>query len=288
MQRNIVTPFFLKNGRAMVSLGPLHKSRYCPYSCAWCYVQDDFNLYAKLSVDEIIKFLKMHRENYKIIYISGDTDSFAPPRTGVALDLLSTIAAEVQCDLLFTTRTIFSEEHFKKLEQIVSAQKKANKMIYACISITRFSLVSANLEPYPIPLPDDRILVLKRLKEIGATTVLAMRPFLPMVDVNDYLTIIDKSKQFVDIVLGEDLYFIRGGNLEKRIFPNGISPEIELNIRRNQKMLFDDNTSLWDIWHSVEYEQTVAARCKELGIVFSMSSDSAISDYLSNTKNMEL
>ena len=157
----MISPFFLKNGRAMVSLGPLHKSRYCPYRCAWCYVQDNFNLYAKLSIDEIVNFLQIHRDNYKIIYVSGDTDSFAPPRTNVALDLLYTIATEVQCDLLFTTRAIFSEEHFKKLKQIVYEQKKANKMIYACISITRFSLKNANLSPYPIPLAEDRIQVLK-------------------------------------------------------------------------------------------------------------------------------
>jgi len=288
IQRNRSDPFYLNNGRAMISLGPLNETRHCTYRCAWCYVQDDFISYAKLSVDEIINFLKTNRDNYKIIYVSGDTDSFAQPRTDEALDLLHTIATEVQCDLLFTTRTTFSEAHYHKLERIVNEQNKNNKKLYACVSITRLSADSAYLEPYPIPSPEERMIVLKRLNEIGATTVLALRPFLPIIDVNEYLTVIDKTKQFVDIVLGEDFYFIRGGNLAKRVFPDGISPEIERNIMHKQRMPFDDNKSLWDIWRSVEYEKTIAARCKELGIIFSMHSDTAIVEYLRNANKIEL
>jgi len=126
-QRNRTNPFYLNNGRAMVSLGPLNKTRYCIYRCAWCYVLDGFISYAKLSVTDIINFLKTNRDNYKIIYVSGDTDSFAPPRTDEVLDLLYKIVTEVQCDLLFTTRTTFSEVHYNKLEQIVKEQKKPIK-----------------------------------------------------------------------------------------------------------------------------------------------------------------
>ena len=286
IQRNKNNPFYLDNGRAMVSLGQLSKAQHCPFSCAFCYVQDEFVSYASLEIDEIINFLKNNREDYKIIYISGDTDSFAPPRTDKALDLLHRIATEVQCDLLFTTRTTFSEAHYHKLEQIANEQKRANKMLYACVSITRLSAESAYLEPYPIPSPEDRMNVLKRLKEIGATTVLAMRPFLPVVNVNDYLTIIDKTKQFVDIVLGEGFYFIRGGKLEKRVFPNGISDEYEKDIIRNQKMSFDDNKADWDIWKSDNYQQVVAKKCKELGIVFAMHSSDAIVEFQAKRKKV--
>jgi DNA repair photolyase len=234
------------------------------------------------SVDEIIDFLKQNRKDYEIIYVSGDTDSFAPPRADEALDLLYRIATEIRCDLLFTTRATFSEENYQKLEQIVNEQRKANKMLYACVSITRISSDSAHLESPPTPLPEERMNVLRRFKEIGATTVLAMRPFLPIVKVSDYIEIIDKTKQFVDIALGEAFYFIRGGKVESRVFPNGILEEYEKDITKKE-MTFDDNKAIWDVWESADYQQKVQDKCKELGIIFSMHSDNAIVEF--QTKN---
>jgi 8-oxo-dGTP pyrophosphatase MutT (NUDIX family)/DNA repair photolyase len=287
-QRDKDKPFYLENRRAMISLGPLNKNAHCAFRCAYCYVQDEFISYASLNDNEIITFLRDNRQAYNIIYVSGDTDSFASPRTDRALRLLYKIVMEINCDLLFTTRATFSDSNYEIIKQIIEQQKKLNKMLYACVSITRFSEDYAYLEPTPIPLPGERIIVLKKLKELGAVTVLATRPFLPTVNVDDYIRIIDKSKEFVDIVLGECFYFIRGGKVEKRVFPNGISPEIERNITHNQRMPFDNNKALWDIWNSDEYEQTVAARCKELGIVFSMHSDNAITEYLKNENKIEL
>lgn len=287
-KRNKSNPFYLNNGRAMVSLGPLNENRHCTFRCAFCYVQDDFLSYAKLSINEIIDFLKKYRIDYNIIYVSGDTDSFAPPRTDEGLELLHAITKEINCDLLFTTRTSFNKAHYSKLKEIINEQIKGDKRLFACISITRLSANNKFLEPYPVPSPDERIRVLKNIKELGATTVLALRPFLPMVDINEYITIIDKTKEFVDIVLGEDFYFISGGNVEKRVFPNGISPDIEYNITRNKKMTFDDNKSLWNIWSSKKYEQAIANKCKEYGIIFSIHSDIAISEYMKNLKKTEL
>ena len=64
----------------MISLGPLTKFKYCPYNCAFCYVKSGFNKYPNFNINEIISYLKSNRKKYNIIYISGDTDSFAPPR----------------------------------------------------------------------------------------------------------------------------------------------------------------------------------------------------------------
>lgn len=264
----------------MVSLGPLNDRSHCPYRCAFCYVQDGFVSYANLNLEEILEFLIVHRDKYNIVYVSGDTDSFAPPRTMQGLELLYKIAIEIDCDLLFTTRAKFSEEHYKLLRSICAEQERTGNMLYACVSISRLFDETAYLEPKPIPTPIERIEVLKQLKIIGATTVLAIRPFLPVVSVQDYLEIIERSKEFVDIVLGECFYFIRGGAIEKRVFPNGISPTYEKDIKQNQKMPFDDNNADWDIWESAEYESAVRKKCEQLGIVFSMHSDDAIQMFL--------
>lgn len=273
-------PFFLNGKRAMVSLGPFTERHHCPYRCAFCYVQDEFGSYATLAEDDIIKFLKNKRGQYQIIYVSGDTDSFAPPRTKQGLSLLFRIASEIECDLLFTTRTVFSEEDYETLHNIVELQKKAGKEIYACVSISRYSDSVSYLEPNPIPCPDNRIGTLEKLKRVGATTVLAMRPFLPVVCLDDYLTILEKSKDFVDIALGESFFFIRDGMIQNRVFPNGISSDIENQLLANQKMRFDNNNANWMIWDSAEYIHAIRNKCDEYGIVFSMHSDEAITDYL--------
>ena len=278
-KRNLANPFYLKNGRAMGSLGPLSKNTYCPYRCAFCYVQDAFISYANLGVDEIIAFLKENRSNYKIIYVSGDTDSFAPPRTKEGLTLLERIVNEINCDLLFTTRALFSADNYSQLKKIIEQQRGQGKAFFACVSVLRLSDDLAYLEPKPIPTPEERIDVLRQLKGIGATTVLATRPFLPIVPPEQYLQIIDNAKKHVDIVLGECFYFIRDGKIQNRVFPNGVLPEYEENITKNQKMPFDDNVADWDIWDSTEYQNIVRKKCEDCGIVFSMHSEDAIRQF---------
>lgn len=280
--------FFLNGKRAMVSLGPLTKIRHCPYQCAFCYVQYGFNKYATLDEDEIMNFQKKNRDNYYIIYISGDTDSFAAPRTDKALSLLKRMTFELDVDLLFTTRTTFSNEHYEILKQIAEEQQRTNNKLYACISITRYSDAVDYIEPAPIPSPDERIQTIINLKQIGATTVLALRPFLPVVDVKDYITIIDKTIGYVDIVLGECFYFIRNGKIYKRVFKNGFQEQWKMNTERGVLMRFDDNTLKWDVWDSKEYQDLVRKHCEKNGIIFSMHSDDAIAEYkcLDNSENI--
>lgn len=263
----------------MVSLGPLTEKKYCPYSCAFCYVQDDFGSYVSLNLDDIINFLVINRNKYNIIYVSGDTDSFAPPRTDKGIQLLNMISQSVECDLLFTTRAVLPDTVLNRLSEIADRQHKVNKLLIAGTSITRYSEEVAYLEPAPIPSPDERIQHMKNMKSLGAVTMLGLRPFLPMVNVSDYITILDKIHPSLDIALGESFYFIRNGNIQKRVFPNGIPNEIEKEIKQGQKMYFDDNQSCWDTWSSLSVERTVAEHCRKRGIIFAMHSTEALEEY---------
>ena len=263
----------------MVSLGPLAAKKHCPFSCAFCYVQDDFKTYPALPEDDIIAFLKQNEGLYQIIYVSGDTDSFAPPRTNQGLHLLRRISTMFDCDLLFTSRTTFAPAYLKIINEIAVTQVRKHKRLYACISISRYSESLAYLEPKPIPHPEQRITTLNDLHEAGAVTVLAMRPFLPVVPISDYLTILRKSHRFVDIVLGEHFYFTRNGMVCKRVFPQGIETSVEKDITQGNKMPFDVNDSDWNIWYSPEYEEAVRNKCQEYGIVFSMHSRDAIEKF---------
>lgn len=278
-ERDRISPFFLNGKRAMVSLGPFAEYQHCPFRCAFCYVQDDFRPYAKLDIDEIVSFLLNNRNKYDIIYVSGDTDSFAPPRSALGIELLYRIINNIQCDITFTTRSIFTESEYERLAEIINIQKESGYMFVSGSSITRYSGNTAYLEPSPIPSPDKRILHIKRMKEIGAVTMLGLRPFLPIVDVNDYLVILNKLISYLDIALGEGFFFIPNGNIQRRVFPEGIPQKVKENIIHNIKMDFDDNNSLWDVWKSDEYEQIVADFCRKNNIIFAMHSEEALNEY---------
>lgn len=271
--------FYIDQGRAMISLGPLNNNKTCPYSCAFCYVQDGFTTYKNKEIKDILDFLITNREKYQIIYISGDTDSFANPRKELGLKLLYDIALNIDCDLLFTTRTIFSQDNLIKIKEIVDILKLKKRNLYACISISRLSESLDYIEPKPIPNPVDRINTLKELHRIGAITVLAIRPFLPVVPIEDYIGLISQVEAFIDIVLGEDFYFVEDGKIINRLFPKGVPNGFEAELQKNKTMEFNSNQKKWCIWNSKTLENNISNYCKERNIIFSMSSKVGIEKY---------
>lgn len=278
--RNIDNPFYIRNNRAMISLGPLTKEKYCPYSCAFCYVQSGFMKYTEMKIEDIVKFLISNREKYNIIYISGDTDSFAPPRTEKAIELIKKIAESIDVDILFTTRTIFNEETLNKLKKINDYMISKKRKMISCISISRLSSASY-IEPYPIPSPEERIKTLMKLKKIGLYTILAVRPFLPIIDANEYIDIIKKARNYVDVVLGESWY--ADERLIKAVCKNMDIKKIDFT---EKTMDFDNNNLVWKCYEATETVNKVTQYCNENNIPFFMRSKPAV-EYIrkKNRKN---
>jgi DNA repair photolyase len=160
----------------------------------------NFAKYPKMEIPYIIEYLKEHRNEYNIVYISGDTDSFAPPRTEEGLALLRGIAETIDTDITFTTRFVFSEEQLKKLLYIYQIVKEKGHLLIASVSISRFSS-GEHLEPKPIPSPQARIAFIKALKKLNIPTFLALRPFLPLIPAEEYFEIITQCEGNVDAVL---------------------------------------------------------------------------------------
>lgn len=267
--------FYIGNNRAMISLGPLTDKKYCPYNCAFCYVKSGFTKYTKMEIEDIIEFLIKNRKNYDIIYISGDTDSFAPPRTDKAIELIKRISEVVSVDIMFTTRTIFDIESLTKLRKINECMKTKNNKLIASISISR--LYSANyIEPYPIPTPEERIETIKNLKENGLYTILATRPFLPIISANEYIQIIRKTQNYVDCVIGEVWY------TNEELIENTCK---DINIEEisfvDKKMDFDNNDIIWKCYEAKETVKEVAKYCNENNIPFYMRSQPAV-EYIRN------
>jgi DNA repair photolyase len=269
MQRPVDLPFDVRDRRIMVSLGPLTRHRYCVYKCPFCYVDAGFLKYASWQTPQIIEWIKSVREPYDIIYISGDTDSFGPPRTQDGIDLLQELL-QFDVDLLFTTRAPLNDDHLRQLEKINAACRAQGKLCFGCVSVAQ--LHHPHLEPKPIPSPADRIAQLGRFRDIGLVAVLAMRPFLPVVPVEEYLEIIKVSQNNTDIILGEVWYADQAGKLEAGVF-RGTLADYPFTMK---KMDFDENNQVWKVFEGREIETSVSQFCAELGLPFFMRSRPAI------------
>ena len=265
-RRPASNPFDVRDGRAMVSLGPLSDKRFCTYNCPFCYVHSDFLSFGSLNVPQIVEWLSECRELYDIVYISGDTDSFAPPRTNAGLELIESII-KLDVDVLFTTRAIFSPEQLSQLADLAAVQAKKGRLLFGCVSVAQLSF--PHLEPKPIPPATRRIEQLAAFKSIGLVSVLAMRPFLPIVPVTEYLEILRLAQSGIHFVLGEVWYADPGGLLERGVFRG---PTPDTSIFTSGYMTFDTNTSPWRVFEARDIEAVVADFCRTNGVPFFMRS----------------
>lgn len=199
------SPFYLENGRAMISLGPVSPNRHCSFKCPFCYVKSEsFVKYVNWGVEQTIEWLNDNSNEIQIIYISGDTDSFAPPRTNSALNLLEQVSF-LQKDVLFTTRYLFEESHLNRLNIIGQNLKRTGNLSIACTSVCQLS--HPHLEPKPIRDPQERIWQIGRFKEAGWIPVLAMRPIMPNIPGEEYSKIIELASDYTDLCLISSYYY---------------------------------------------------------------------------------
>jgi DNA repair photolyase len=268
------SPFFIGLGRAMVSLGPLSAERYCPFSCQFCYVQGPFPRYPTATPTEIVKWLTKRRGQFKIVYVSGDTDSFAPGRTHLGLALLDS-RRQVGTDVLFTTRHVFDSADSAALRKIAAAYRSAGLLLVACISISQLNYPA--LEPPPIRPPSERIEQMRLLREAGVVTVLTIRPFIPGIPAHEYCTIVDRGHVYADIVVGGDLYLDTNGYISRLIEKAiGMNPRRATTEEQERALDFSLDPLAWHIEHYPEACSMVARRCDELNKPFFVRSGPAI------------
>ena len=264
-------PFFVGLNRIMLSLGSLPDGQHCPYRCAFCYGELGFSRYPSLSVSQIVASVKTCDADYDIIYVSGDTDSFAPPRTKTGIALLEGLS-DLGVDLLFTTRTTFDARDLEALGSIARRLGESDHMLFGCISIPRLDS-GGHLESTRTPTPRERVAALEALKKRGLRTVLALRPFLPIIPAREYIEIVSLCRGFTDLVLGECWYADEAGILERRVFRGPTPRDIAF---ARKKMDFDGNERWWKVWEAHETERAVRECCSSLGLPFFMRSQPAI------------
>jgi DNA repair photolyase len=263
--------FDIRNRRAMVSLGPLSPKRFCTYACAFCYVHADFGSYPSLPVEKIVEYLSERAGEFDIVYVSGDTDSFSPPRTEMGLELIDALAS-LGTDVLFTTRAPLDETHLDRLASTNQRLKDQGKILFGCVSISRLRS-APHIEPKPVPTPERRLEVLRGLHERGIVSILAMRPFLPVIPASEYIELAALAKPFVDVILGEVWYADAAGLLEKQVLGTASVPGV---VFEEHKMDFDNNDAIWKVWEGTDVRVSVETFCTNANIPFFMRSGPAI------------
>jgi hypothetical protein len=264
--------FFIGLGRAMVSLGPISSSRYCPYQCRFCYVQGPFPKYAPATPSEILEWLTPRRTNFDIVYVSGDTDTFAKPRTELGVELLERLL-ELDCDVLFTTRYVFSETERERLIDIGKGYRRRGRLLFGCISVSQ--LHHPELEPRPIASPESRIELLSELRESGIVSVLTIRPFIPAVSPAEYALIAQQGMHAADVILGGDLYLDPQGEIEAAI-NKALIPSYTPRHQRISGLDFSLGADKWTILRHDEAESAVRNVCAAASKPFFMRSAGAV------------
>lgn len=260
------------NGRAMVSLGPLKTANYCTYSCPFCYVQGPFQRYQQgASVEEIVAWLEARRQNFTVVYISGDTDSFATPRTDQALDLLDALVA-LDVDVLFTTRHVFDSSARTRLSCIAESYRSRQRLLIGCVSVSQWN--DPSLEPVPIATPTERLNQLAWFQTVGIISVLTIRPFIPAIEASDYATIARHGIDTCDLVLGSHWYVDPAGLIlsqTEAALGRTIDKQSEITV-----LDYTPGTERWHVFKHPSAEAAVLEVCRDAGRPFFMRSDPAI------------
>jgi DNA repair photolyase len=181
--------------RAFASFGGV-----CQFGCLHCYTfHEKFIPPPQNTIREIVASLSA--AEFDIAYISGHRESFIDPSAG--LDLMESIFSEYKCDILFTTRNVFSEAALNRLKDLNSRMRESGHLIIGCVSIPALHSIK-KIEPSPlIPSPKRRIEFLFQLRDCGLPTVLTLRPLFPdrYVPLSEPLSIIDAAAEASTVVL---------------------------------------------------------------------------------------
>jgi hypothetical protein len=266
----------------MVSLGPLTQGTYCTYKCTFCYVNGPYHRYARRPTEEILAWLEERSDSFDVIYVSGDTDSFAPPRTAEALQLLTGLL-RLGHDVLFTTRYVFSVDERDTLQQVQADYTAQGLLLIPCISVTQ--LTHPGLEPYPIPPPGERLAQIEWFHRNGFKVILTIRPFLPYVEAAEYAEIVRRGGPHCSVILGGNWYTDLGGIIKEKTRLS-VNPPIALDVINVKKGSLDTGISdlEWIESSHPEAQRLAEEEAQRINKPFYMRSASAL-DFIRKETN---
>src|SRR5256885_5865770 len=163
--------FKVEKGRVLVPVG-----KPCPFGCRYCYTRSGEISPARASFEEILqRFQAFAGENaFETVQFGYDGDPFACPDRGIAM--LQRLAGMGK-DINFSTKALIDEQTLKDLLSIKNRMELSGNSLSALVSLSCWDS-ARYVEPHT-PTPDERMLTVKNLKNIGIPTFIAVRPMLP-------------------------------------------------------------------------------------------------------------
>lgn len=197
-----------------------------------------------------------------------DTDSFSPPRTAKGLTLLR-ILADLDVDILFTTRYAFSELELAELAQIAYQQESHERLFVGCISA--LSMRATELEPRPIPSAARRLNTLNLFPDAGITPVLALRPLMPSMTEEDIVDLLDAAVPTVKHVVSGWLYYNRHDQLGTTdAEPLGVSSALlDFDIAHSNSKEYR-NEALMQFLQAECHERGMSSYVRSAGLIYDL------------------
>lgn len=259
----------IQNGRATVSLGSLTTRRHCTYRCPFCYVSVGFTRGGRHAPSEVLDAVRSaDLDGVDTVLVSGDTDSFAPPRALEGVDLVRRLV-ELGRNIAFTTRALLPNEAWHALADVAETQQREGRWLTAITSLTQWSV--PRLEPPPIPSPASRLDQIGRFRAHGLRTGVALRPLLPVIPLSDYRELLERSALFADFALIGTWFCDTGGVLAEQTMDGEAVTEHEIIA---SGMDFDSNKAEWCEYRSIEAEKWCVNRAQSLDFpIFHRSRD---------------
>lgn len=259
----------IQNGRATVSLGSLTTRRHCTYRCPFCYVSVGFTRGGRHTPSEVLDAMRnTDLHGVDTVLVSGDTDSFAPPRGSGGVDLVRQLA-ELGRNIAFTTRALLPNEAWQILAEVAETQQRRGRWLTAITSLTQWSM--PHIEPHPIPSPASRLDQIGRFRAHGLRTGVALRPLLPVIPLSDYSEILERSALQADFALVGTWFCDTEGVLANQTLAGGA---ITKHVIVESRMDFDTNEAAWREYRSVEAENWCVDRAQALDLpIFHRSSE---------------
>jgi DNA repair photolyase len=175
----------VEQGRVLVPIGEA-----CPFGCKYCYTRGGEVGPPKVDIEDILRQLRAFaNENaFETIQFGYDGDPFAHPDRGIAM--LQRLA-EMGKDINFSTKALIDERTLRDLVDIKYRMELYGNSLSALVSLSCWD--SAHyVEPYT-PTPQERMLTVKKLKSIGISPFIAVRPVLPHIHDGEYVRIVEEG-----------------------------------------------------------------------------------------------
>lgn len=179
--------FKVDKGRVLVPVG-----EPCPFGCKYCYTRTGEVGPARANP---INILQQFREfssthSFEFIQFGYDGEPFAHPERG--LMMLQQLAI-FDKQISFSTKALIEGQTLNALAAIQNKMLLSQTTLVGLVSLSCWDS-AYKIEPHT-PTPQERIVTLVNLRQIGLPTFIAVRPILPHIPHQEYEHMVDVALQ---------------------------------------------------------------------------------------------